>query len=306
MPSRVTISPSTSTSPASISSSHLRREATFDWASSFWSLIRPSSSVSRVTSRPAPVDRAVRGLLGGHGAQLVLEVVHLREVRRQLGELVERGHADPLQEVAAGAVERGAVLAVLAGLLHQPTGEQRAHHPVDVDASDRRHPCSRYGLFVGDDRERLERGLGQPRLLSLEHETLDDRCVVVAGVVAPASCHVAQLEAAPLFVVLRRELAQRGDDLLCRIADRRRQGGVVERLVGDHQHCLQRRPEVRHRYVEGLLLGRLGHAVVSSVGGAPSNSSVTRSSAVASSGPVHRTLSSPRADTCSNATAPSR
>src|SRR3954451_18968615 len=97
VPRRVTISPSTSTSPASMSSSHLRRLATPDCASSFCSRIRPSSSVSI----------AVGGYLGGrirHLADGLLEVhvVHVGHERRQLRELVQRRDADPLEEVARG------------------------------------------------------------------------------------------------------------------------------------------------------------------------------------------------------------
>src|SRR5690242_8241831 len=96
VPSRVTTSPSTSTSPASISSSHLRRLATPEEASSFCSRTRPSSSVS--------IDR---GLDRFDLRRLVLEV-HVLQVghqRSQLGQLVQRGDSDPLEEVVRGAVE---------------------------------------------------------------------------------------------------------------------------------------------------------------------------------------------------------
>ena len=184
VPSRVTTSPSTSTTPASISSSHLRREATPDWASSFCSRIRPV--VVELAIGHVGLGAAVASVLGpGSGVvgpsagpptgQLVLHVVHVGEVRRQLGQLVERGDADPLQEVAGGAVEVGAVLAVLAGLLDQPAGEQGAHHAVDVDAADRRDPGPGDRLLVGDHGQRLQRGLGEPGLLAVEDEPLDDR-----------------------------------------------------------------------------------------------------------------------------------
>src|SRR3954471_4974260 len=119
VPSRVTTSPLTSTSPSSISSSLRRREATPARASSFCSLIRPSSSRGR-SIRSAIGASALRRRLGRgcrHLAQLVLQVVHVGQVRRELGQLVEAGDADPLEEVAGGAVEVGACLVVLAGLL---------------------------------------------------------------------------------------------------------------------------------------------------------------------------------------------
>src|SRR6476620_2810470 len=87
VPSRVTTSPSTTTEPASISSSHLRREATPDWASSFCSRIRPSSSVSNAVGLSGPLTGpSCRGrLLHQRIGELVHQVVHLGEVRRQLG-----------------------------------------------------------------------------------------------------------------------------------------------------------------------------------------------------------------------------
>src|SRR6476620_5932178 len=91
VPSRVTTSPSTTTTPASISSSHLRREATPDCASSFWRRISPSSSSWRPESVTPTSCRG--GLVQQVGGQLVHQVVHVREVRRQLGQLVERGDA---------------------------------------------------------------------------------------------------------------------------------------------------------------------------------------------------------------------
>src|SRR3954453_24269845 len=94
VPSRVTTSPSTSTSPASMSSSHLRRLATPDWASSFCSRTSPSSSVSIGGRR---LDGHL-GLGGRHRGDGLLEVgvVHVRHEGSELGQLVERGHADAL------------------------------------------------------------------------------------------------------------------------------------------------------------------------------------------------------------------
>ena len=68
-----------------------------------------------------------------------------------------------------------AALAVVAGLLDQAAGDQGAHHAVDVDAAHRGDPRPAHRLPVGDDGERLERGLGQPGLLAVEHEPLDVR-----------------------------------------------------------------------------------------------------------------------------------
>ena len=195
VPSRVTTSPSTSTSPASISSSHLRRLATPDWASSFCSRIRPSSSVSgRHASCRAPrrrgvgVRRRARPISGRNGASS--------------GSSSSEVDPDPLQEVAGRAVERRRRLGVVPGLLDQPARHQRAHHAVDVHATDRRDAGAADRLLVGDHRERLQRGLGEPCLLPVEHELLDDAGEVLAGVVAPAAGDVAQVEPAPLLGVL--------------------------------------------------------------------------------------------------------
>ena len=197
VPSRVTTSPSTSTGPASISSSHLRRLATPDWASSFCSRIRPSSSVSTLmpavgagsaTGSPRASRSSRSPMSGRNGARS--------------GSSSSEVDADPLQEVARGAVEHRGGLGVLAGLLDQPAGDQRAHHAVDVDAADRGHPGAADRLLVGDHGERLEGRLGQPGLLAVEDEPLHDRGVLLAGVVAPAAGDVAQVEAAVLVGVL--------------------------------------------------------------------------------------------------------
>ena len=206
VPSRVTTSPSTSTSPSSISSSHLRREATPDWASSFCSRISPSSSarsgsdVGHVGS--VPPSGSVLGPRSGVGRPARASV--RRRPARPLGSSSSRsarsgrygassgssssdGDADPLEEVAGGAVEVRAGLVVLAGLLDQAAGEQGAHHAVDVDAADRRDPGPGDRLLVGDHGQGLQRRLGEPGLLALEHEALDDRGVLLARVVAPAA-----------------------------------------------------------------------------------------------------------------------
>ena len=171
--------------------------------------------------------------------------------------------ADPLQEVAGGAVEVGAGRVVLAGLLDQAAGEQRAHHAVDVDAADRRDPGPRDRLLVGDHGQRLQRRLGEPRLLAVEDEPLDDRGELLAGVVAPAAGDVAQLEAAALLVVLLGERLQRRGDLVDRVADGGGQRDGVQRLVGDHQHRLERGAQRGDGYVDqGLLASRRPRSLV--------------------------------------------
>ena len=195
-------------------------------------------------SHPGPWDL-------GDDLLLVLEVVDARQERRQLGQLVERGDADALQEVARGPVEVRTGLVVGAGLLDQAARQQRAHHAVDVDPADRGDAAAADRLLVGHHGQGLERGLRQAGLLPVEHEPLHDRGEVLAGVVAPAAGHVAQLEAAARLVVLRDQGVQRLDHLGHGVADRGRQGRVVQRLVGDHQHGLQGGTQLGERAPRG-------------------------------------------------------
>ena len=172
--------------------------------------MRASGSAPARARAPGPARVATTApAAAGHAGQLVLEVVHVGQVRRQLGQLVERGDADPLEEVAGRAVQVRAGLAVLAGLLDQAAGQQGAHHAVDVHAADRGHPGPGHRLLVGHDGEGLQRRLGEPRLLPVEHEALDDGGVLLARVVAPAAGDVAQLEAAALLGVLAGQLRER-------------------------------------------------------------------------------------------------
>ena len=200
--------------------------------------------------------RLGRALVPGrrHLGELVLEVVHVGKVWRKLGQLVERGDPDPLEEVVRGPVEVGAGLGVLAGPLDEATREQRAHHAVDVDSPDRGDPSTRDRLLVGDDRQRLQCCLGQPRLLALEDEALHHRRVRVSAVEPPATGDVAQLEPATLLGVFGCEVVQGSGHGLHRVSDHRGQLDVVEGLVGDHQDRLEGGPEVGDLDVERLHL----------------------------------------------------
>ena len=80
----------------------------------------------------------------------------LRVERRQV---VERGQAEALQELEAGAVEDRPAGRVGPALLDdEPAVEQAAHHVVRVDAADALDDAPRDRLAVGDDGQRLERG----------------------------------------------------------------------------------------------------------------------------------------------------
>ena len=237
------------------------------------------------------------------------------QVRRQLGQVVERADPDPLEEVAGGPVEVRAGLVVLARLLDQPAGEQGAHHAVDVDAADRRDPGARDRLLVGDDRQGLQRRLGEPRLLPLEDEPLDDaRRTPRACRTASRRRRCAARSRAPAAVYSSARPCERGarpprpgSPPRSRARPRRaagrppsarpparaaarppaptgsprsRSAGPSRSWSPPGRHGWARRPAPRR-----------------GSGGAPSNSSISNSS---SSLPVHRTVSSPSGVTWSN------
>ena len=71
-------------------------------------------------------------------------------------------------------------------LVDQTAHEERPHNAIDVDASHGRDAGPAHRLAVGDDREGLQRRLGEPRMLSVEHEALDGVRIGRPGVVPPA------------------------------------------------------------------------------------------------------------------------
>ncbi len=199
----------------------------------------------------------------------------------------------------------------------RPAGEQGAHDAVDVDAAHRRDPGPRDRLLVGHHRERLERGLGQPGLLALEHEALHRGRVGLAGVVAPPAGHVAQLEAAVLLVVLLGERLQRADDVLDGVPDRAWPGSR-SRAAGRRPSAPPPAPGAARQRASRVVRAagrsggrsrealRVGGVAGRRAGGAPSNSSVTSASASVSSSPVQRSVSTPSGVTWSKTTTPSR
>ena len=101
--------------------------------------------------------------------------------RRERRQLVERAQPEPLEQQVGRAVQRRRAVRVVPGLRDQAAGEQRAHDAVDVDAADRADPRPGDRLAVGDDGERLERGLRQPGRLPVQDEPLDVRRAVRRG-----------------------------------------------------------------------------------------------------------------------------
>ncbi|CAB4973770.1 unannotated protein [freshwater metagenome] len=73
------------------------------------------------------------------------------------------------------------------GLLDETARNKGPDHAIDVHAPDRADPPSRDRLPVGDHGEGLERGLGEPRLLAVEHPALDEGRAFGPRVVAPSA-----------------------------------------------------------------------------------------------------------------------
>src|SRR5579859_2423772 len=150
-----TVSPSTSTRPSAISSSQCRRLPRPVAASTFCSRTPPGTSVSESRS-PSPMAVGAAGGLrdlsralfiartGGlrgrvdelpDGLGCILDLVGQK--RREVGQLLQAGQAEPFQEVAGRPVEDRAGLVFGPGLLDQAAQRQGAHHRVAVDAADR-------------------------------------------------------------------------------------------------------------------------------------------------------------------------
>src|SRR5215472_364989 len=213
-PNLRTVSPSTSTRPAPISSSQYLRLPSPAAARTFCSRTPPGTSTSesrappsalRLSSSPLPGRPARSRRRSAPGAAtcailFVLDVVG--QERRKLGKLVQAGQAEPFEEVVGRAEQDGSGLRVRARLLDQAAQCERPHHAVAVHPAHSGHLGSAHRLPVGDDGQRLERGLGEPYFLAVAHEPLDHLRVLRPGVKAPAARDRAQLEAAPLGEVL--------------------------------------------------------------------------------------------------------
>src|SRR5664280_2432655 len=98
-------------------------------------------------------------------------------------------------------------------------------------------------LAVIADRQRLQRGLAQPGLLTVEDEALHVRREIGPGVEPPAAGHCAQLEAAVGLGVLGRQGGQRRGHFGAGALQHLRQRHLGDRLVNDQQQGLQRGPQ---------------------------------------------------------------
>src|SRR6266545_820424 len=176
-PNSVTTAPSTLTRPSAISSSA--------------ALLDPTPAFASTFCRRTPSD-----------CSDVIDRVHLGQQRGDRRQILQRGQSDSLKEQFGGAEQESAGLAVRPGLLDQPAGQQGSDHTVHIDPADGRDPLPGNGLPVGDHREGLQGGAGQPGALAVEEQLLHERGVPVAGVEPPAATDLAEVDAALLLGVL--------------------------------------------------------------------------------------------------------
>src|SRR5215467_2806853 len=254
-PNLRTTSPSTSTRPAPIISSQLRRLPTPAAASTFCSRTPPGTSISEslspgsmpqssVSSPGLPPGVPARRRSRRMGTAWVLFVANLvGQERCQFGQLIEAGQAKPLKEVRGSPEQDRAALVIGSCLFDEPAKDERAHDAVAIDAAHSRHLHPAHRLPVGDHGEGLERRLGQPDLLAVTDELLHQRRELSSGVVTPATSDLAQLEPAALLGVGGSEPLEGGADL--GLGDLEYLGERVLRhgLVSNEQDRFQSRPK---------------------------------------------------------------
>ncbi len=182
------------------------------------------------------------GLDGASGEALADEAARLLVGRKVLEgrQLADAPQAKVLEEQARRAPEL--CLAAVGGaahLAHEALLAQRGDDAVGVDAADGADALARDGLVVGDDGERLERGLREAPRVPAHHVV--SHLVVVGGVgeQAPAARDLAQLEAAVGVGVLGGELGERRGHLPGRGAGGAREVGGGHGVVGDEQQGLE-------------------------------------------------------------------
>src|ERR1700691_2822778 len=217
-PNRRTVSPSTSTRPAPMSYSQCLRLPIPASAMTFCSLTPPGTSVSESRSPKSSASSSAKPAAPGlRSGVLILDVANVfRQEGSEIREVLQARQPQAFQEVPGGPEEDGTGLRIRARLLGQAAQHQRAHHPVAVDPAHGRHPGPADRLTVGDDGQGLQGRLGQPDLLPVAHETLDQRGAILTGVVPPAARDLAQLETAVLGGVGHGEIAQLGRHLVAR------------------------------------------------------------------------------------------
>src|SRR5690348_1650634 len=191
-PNRRTVSPSTSTRPAPMSSSQCLRLPTPASARTFCSRTPSGTSVSESRSPSSYSSYSSSSSSSSawnlRSGVLILDVLNvLWQERRQVRQVLQAGQAQPLEEVPGGPVQDGPGVLVRSRFLGQAAQHQRAHHTVAVDTAYRRHPGPAHRLPVRHHGQGLQRRLGQPDLLPVADEALDQRRAVLARVEPPAA-----------------------------------------------------------------------------------------------------------------------
>src|ERR1019366_8138225 len=207
-----------------------------------------SRSAGAAAGRPG--RRAGRRLAGARLMARILFVIQVvGQVPGELWQFVQAGQTEALEEVARRPEQDRARLVISARFLDEPAQYEGAHHAVTVDAAHRRHPRPADRLAVGDHREGLQRRLGQPDLLPVAHEALNDRSAFLPGVEAPAARDLAQVESALLGGIAGSELAQGGGDVVARPLQHLRDQQVGHWLIGDEHDRFQAGLQARSRDV---------------------------------------------------------
>src|SRR5262245_33808465 len=278
------------------STSRARETATVPGTTRVWSTARGRGIVKAPGIAWAMgAGDARRVLLGAVG---ILDLVG--QERREVGQLVQAGQAEALQEVRGRAVEDGAGLVFGARLLDQAAQGQGTHDRVTVDTPHGRDPRAAERMPVGDHGQRLQRGLGQPDLLPVADESLHHRCALLAGIEAPATRHLAQVESPAFGGVRGGEVGDLARDLLPRPLKYLGKHHLGDRLINHQQDRFQAGPQARAGLGRADRVPR--HVVV--------HHDHSSSSRAELRGPVpfpaQITCRSPSGTRCSNETLPSR
>src|SRR5215813_1083514 len=172
-PNLRTVSPSTSTRPAPMSFSQCLRLPTPASARTFCSRTPPREPGTSVRESLFSSSKSSSSSSWSRSGVLILDVLNvLRQERREIGQILQAGQAQPLQEVPGGPVQDGTGFLIRPRFLGEAAQYQRAHDPVAVDPAHRRYPGPAHRLAVGHHGQRLQRRLGQPDLLPVTDETL--------------------------------------------------------------------------------------------------------------------------------------
>src|SRR5687767_8316704 len=187
--------PLTVTRPAITSDSAARRDATPARARARWMRIAGIASLRRVRRR---------GVGGRDHPERDRELVGPRQ-------LLEVPKREVLEEERRRSVQQRPPQSLRpANDVDQTALVQRLEDAADRDTPDLLDVGARDRLSIGDDRQRLERGTGEPLRTSRELGALDHLGVFGAGEDLPPAGDLEQLDTMPLDVVMLPDLVERG------------------------------------------------------------------------------------------------